>query len=171
MNINIFFIFIVSGLMMIFFLFEPLNIKEQKFTDVPLFEMTAFTLLEFNDKGLAARMSGNSAIRYNDRYKVTNVDYTDNTKEFKANMKANDGLYKDEIIDLKGDVIYVREDGLTFKSQTATYDKKTTVLQTGSDYVSYLDKNKVVGSSFTYNNLLKKIESKNIVVNYQLKEK
>jgi len=157
--------------MMIFFLFKPLNIKEQKFTDVPLFEISTFTLLEFSDKGLITLMKGSNAIRYSNRYKVTDVDFTDNAKEYRANMKADHGLYKNEVIDLKGDVLYTREDGLTFESETANYDKKTKVAHTNSNYVSYLDKNRATGSSLTYNNLSKKIESKNIIVNYQLKGK
>jgi LPS export ABC transporter protein LptC len=157
--------------MMIFFLFEPLNIKEQKFTDVPLFEISSFTLLEFNNKGLATLMKGDSAIRYSNRYQVAKIDYTDNSQEYRATMQANNGLYKDEIIDLKGNVVYTREDDLTFKSQTATYNKSTSVAHTDSDYISYRGKNRAVGSSLTYDNLLKKIESKNIVANYQLKGK
>ncbi|MCX6076695.1 MAG: LPS export ABC transporter periplasmic protein LptC [Campylobacterales bacterium] len=170
-NINVFFLFITSSLMMIFFLFEPLNIREQNFIDVPLFEMSSFTLLEFDDKNLITLMTGNNAVRYSDRYKVANIDYTDNSKGYRANMKASDGLYQNEIIDLKGDVVYTREDGLIFKSQTADYNNITKIAHTNSDYVSYQGKNRVVGSSLTYNNVLKKIESKNIVANYQLEER
>ncbi|MFA6191952.1 MAG: LPS export ABC transporter periplasmic protein LptC [Sulfurimonas sp.] len=170
-NINIFFLFIASSLVMIFFLFKPLNIKEQNFTDVPLFEMSLFTLLEFNDKNLITLMTGSDAVRYSDRYKVANIDYTDNSKGYRANMKANDGLYQNEIIDLKGDVVYTREDGFTFKSQTADYNNITKVAHTNSDYISYQGKNRVVGSSLTYNNVLRKVESKNIIANYQLQER
>lgn len=157
--------------MMIFFLFKPLNIKEQNFTDVPLFEISSFTLLEFSEQGLITLMKGSGAVRYSNNYVVSNVDFTDNSKEYRANMKAKNGLYKDEIIDLEGDVVYTREDGLTFESQTANYNKKTTVAHTKSNYVSYLGKNKATGSSLTYNNLSKKIESNTIVANYQIKGK
>ncbi len=170
-NINLFFLFIVGGLMMIFFLFKPMDIKEQNFDDIPLFEMSAFTLLEFNPSGLATLMVGESATRYNDRYKVKKINYTDNTQEFRANMKANEGLYRDEIVDLNGDVAYVREDGLIFKSESASYDKKTATASTLDAYVSEQGANKVIGTALKYNNLLKRVESKNIVVNYQLKER
>jgi LPS export ABC transporter protein LptC len=170
-NINIFFLLIVSGLMMIFFLFKPLDIKEQNFKDVPLFDMSTFTLFEFNNKGLATLMQGTYAVRYSNRYKVSNIDYTDNSQEYIANIKADNGVYKGNIIDLSGNVVYLREDGLTFKSQEASYNKSTTVVQTNSDYVAYMGENRAVGTSLRYNNTTKKMESKNIIAHYQLKER
>ena len=155
--------------MAIYFLFEPMNIKKQKFIDVPLFELTSFTLHELNRAGLQTIMSGNSAIRYSDRYSVVNIDYTDNSKEYIANMKAKNGLYKDEIVELEDDVVYSREDGFTFETSRVVYDKKTTIAVADADYVSYRDKNIVNGSFVKYNNSLNTIESKDVTVTYQLK--
>ena len=90
-----------------------MDLKKQKFDDVPLFELTSFTLHELNRVGLQTVMTGNSAIRYEDRYSVANIDYTDNSKEYIANMRARHGLYKDEIIELEDNVVYSREDGFT----------------------------------------------------------
>lgn len=156
---------------MIYVFFKPLDIKEQNFNDVPLFDMGTFTLYEFSDKGLATLMNGSYAVRYSNRYKVSDIDYTDNSQEYIANIKADSGLYKGNVIDLKGNVVYIREDGLTFKSQEASYDKTTTVVQTNSDYVAYMGENRAVGTSLRYNNTSKKMESKNITAHYQLKER
>ena len=155
--------------MAIYFLFEPMHIKKQKFVDVPLFELTSFTLHELNRVGLQTIMSGKSAIRYSDRYSVVNIDYTDNSKEYIANMKARSGLYKDEIVELEDDVIYSREDGFTFETSRVVYDKKSTIAVADADYVSYRDKNIVNGSFVKYNNSLNTIESKNVTATYQLK--
>lgn len=157
--------------MMIFLFFKPLDIKEQNFNDVPLFDMNSFTLFEFSNKGLTTLMSGSYAVRYSNRYKVSDVDYTDNSQEYIANIKADNGLYKGNVIDLKGNVVYIREDGLTFKSQEASYNKTTTVVKTDRDYVAYMGKNRAVGTSLRYNNSSKKMESKNIVAYYQLEER
>lgn len=156
---------------MIFVFFKPLDIKEQNFKDVPLFDMTSFTLFEFNNKGLSTLMQGTSAVRYSNRYKVFNIDYTDNSQEYIANIKADKGLYKGNVIDLNGNVVYVREDGLTFKSQEASYNKITTIVQTNSDYIAYMGKNRAVGTFLRYNNSSKKMESKNVIAHYQLKER
>ena len=146
-----------------------MNIKKQKFDDVPLFELTSFTLHELNREGLQTLMTGNEAIRYADRYSVVNIDYTDNSKKYIANMRAKHGLYKDEVVELQNDVVYSREDGLTFETSKVIYDKKTTIATADADYISYKDKNVINGSFVKYNNSLNSVESKNVVATYQLK--
>lgn len=146
-----------------------MNIKKQKFEDVPLFEMTSFTLHELNRVGLQTVMTGNSAIRYEDRYSVVDIDYTDNSREYIANMRAGHGLYRDEVIELEDDVVYSREDGFTFETSKVIYDKKTTIAIADTDYVSYQGKNIVNGSFVKYNNSLNRVESKNVTATYQLK--
>ena len=171
MNINIFFTLLFFALGMIFVFFKPLNIKQQVFKDVPLFNLKTFTMHELNTEGLATLMMGTEATRYSNRYRVKNIDYTDNTKEYIANMKANDGIYRNEIVDLKGDVIYFREDGLTFESQVAKYNKKTSVAHVNAKYVSYRNDDRIKGSSLIYNNKLNRVKSKNVIAKYQLKER
>jgi len=157
--------------MAIFFLFKPMDIKKQKFIDVPLFELTSFTLHELNRVGLQTIMTGDSAVRYSDRYSVAYIDYTDNSKEYIANMRARHGLYKDDIVELEDDVVYSREDGFTFETSRVIYDKKTTIAIADADYVSYRDKNIVNGSFVKYNNSLNRVESKNVTAIYQLEER
>ncbi len=158
---------------MIFVGFKPLDIKQQEFVDVPLFQLEAFTLHELNENGLVTLMKGSKATRYSDRYSVVNIDYTDNSKKFVANMSADKGLYRDEqdIIDLKGNVLYNREDGLIFESDEVTYNKKSAIAHTNKDYVIYRDTNRVVGTSLRYDNNLNKIKSKNVIAKYQIKER
>ena len=164
-----FFAIIFGALIAIFFLFKPMDIKKQKFVEVPLFELKSFTLHELNRVGLQTLMTGDNAIRYSDRYSVLNIDYTDNSKEYIANMRAREGLYKDEVIELENDVVYSREDGLTFETSKATYNKKTNIAVADADYVSYRGKNVVNGSFVKYNNSLNRVESKNVTATYQLK--
>ncbi|MBU4110355.1 LPS export ABC transporter periplasmic protein LptC, partial [bacterium] len=106
MNINFFFVIISIALMMIFTLFKPLNIKTQNFEETPLLEVSSFTLHELNTLGITTIMKGNNALRYEDRYLVENIDYTDNSKKYKANMVADKGVYKDNIVNLSGNIIY-----------------------------------------------------------------
>ncbi len=155
--------------MAIFFLFKPMNITKQKFIDVPLFELTSFTLHELDRVGLQTVMTGDSAIRYADRYSVVNIDYTDNSKEYIANMRAKQGLYKDDVVELEDDVVYFREDGFTFQAEKVVYDKKTTIAVADTQYVSYKDKNIIKGSFVKYNNALNRVESRNVTATYQLK--
>jgi len=172
MNINIFFISVLSSLVMIFFFFKPLSLKQQDFIDVPLFELNQFTLYELDKVGLTTLMRGTNALRYSNRYVVKDMDYTDNSKEYIANMRATNGIYQENILKLDGDITYIREDGLTFTTDKVTYNKNTNIASTDSDYVLFQgDSNRVSGKSLYYNNVLNKIESKYVIAKYKIGEK
>jgi hypothetical protein len=147
-----------------------MNLKQQEFVDVPLFELSTFTIYEINKIGLDTMMIGTRAFRYTNRYSVDNINYTDNTQEYIANMKANNGVYKNDILTLRGDVVYTREDGLVMQTSKAIYNKKSSVTTIDNDYVSYRGSNRVIGSWAKYNNKLNKIASKNVIAKYQIKE-
>lgn len=136
-----------------------------------MFELTSFTLYELNRVGLQTLMLGDNAIRYEDRYTVSNINYTDNSRDYIANMQAKYGLYKDNIIDLKEDVVYAREDGLNFETSRVIYNKNSSIATADSDYVSYQGENVIQGSFVKYNNSLNRVKSKNVTATYQLKER
>ena len=116
-------------------------------------------------------MLGTKAIRYADRYSVNNINYTDNTQKYIANMKADNGIYKNDILTLTGNVLYTREDGLTLETSKAVYNKKNKVTIINNNFVSYKGNNRVIGSSAIYNNKNNKLASKNVIAKYQIKEK
>ncbi len=153
--------------MMILFLFKPLNIKEKDFEDVPLLDIDTFVLYELNVKGLQTLMTGEKALRYSDRYVVDFIDFTDNSKEYISNMKANTGLYKNSIVTLNGDITYIREDGLAFDTQKMIYNMKTAIVTTDVDFIAYREKNSMQGTSMVYNSKLDKIKIKNVIAKYQ----
>ena len=164
------FILVVLGSIYVFF--KPLNIKQQSFVDVPLFELKDFTMYELDTKGLRTIMLGSAATRYSNRYTVQDIDYTDNEKEeYIANMKAKHGIYKNDMVTLSGDVEYVRDDGLTFKTQKAVYNKKSSDVVSDVGYVAYLNDSVVRGSYIKYNNEKNKIFSKNVTAKIQLQER
>ena len=140
--------------------------------DVPLFELKDFTMYELDRSGLHTIMLGSSATRYADRYTVKNIDYTDNEKEeYIANMKADNGIYKNDFVTLTGNVEYVRDDGLTFKTQKAIYNKKTSNVVSDVGYVAYMNESTVRGSYIKYNNEKNRIFSKNVTAKIQLQER
>ena len=156
----------------IYVFFKPLNIKQQSFVDVPLFELKDFTMYELDTKGLRTIMLGSAATRYSNRYTVQDIDYTDNEKEeYIANMKAKHGIYKNDMVTLSGDVEYVRDDGLTFKTQKAVYNKKSSDVVSDVGYVAYLNDSVVRGSYIKYNNEKNRIFSKNVTAKIQLQER
>jgi len=129
-----------------------------------------FTMYELNNRGLETLMIGTKGIRYSNRYTVKDIDYTDNSRNYKANMRADFGVYKNDIVNLDGNVFYSREDGLDFETQKVLYNKKTAIAYVNQDYVSYRDKNRVTGTSLEYNNLLNQSKSTDVVANYKIEE-
>jgi len=156
--------------MLIYIFFQPLQIKQQKFVDVPLLNIGKFTMYELQSTGLKTTMMGTKALRYADRYIVDNVDFTDNAKTYISNMRAKNGIYKGTIVNLSGDVVYTREDGLSFESDTLKYNTLNKIAQTQDSYVAFMGKNSMRGSSFVYDSLNNKMKSKRVTVKYQLKE-
>jgi len=137
---------------------------------VPLFQLTGFEVYELDTKGLKTILLGDSSERYSDRYSVQGIDYTDNSELYIANMRSDYGLYRGSVVELDGNVTYIREDGLTFKSQKALYDKNSTLLYTDEEYTLFKGEDRVRGDSLRYNNTKNIIDSKNIEVIYQLQE-
>lgn len=137
---------------------------------MPLFQLTGFAVYELDTKGLKTILLGDSSERYSDRYSVQGIDYTDNSELYIANMRSDYGLYRGSVVELDGNVTYIREDGLTFMSQKALYDKKSTLLYTDEEYTIFKGEDRVRGDSLRYNNTKNTIDSKNIEVIYQLQE-
>lgn len=157
--------------MTIFIAFKPLNIKSQKLTDIPSFEISSFTLHELTQFKLNTLMFGLEAVRFTDRYEITNMDYTDNSQKLLANMKSKNGIYKNSAVYLSGDVKYIREDGMEFESQNVIYDKLTTVATSNVQYIAHQGANVLTGDAIVYNSLHGTMISKNITATYQLQER
>ena len=170
MNINIFFTLVSSLLLVILFVFKPLKLDQKEHGIVPLFELSNFSMKELNTNGLITIMNGTKGTKFTNEYIVKDMDYTDNSKDFLANLKSNTGTYKDDIVNLVGNVVYFREDGLTFESEEATYNKKTSIATTRGKYIIYKDKDTVTGTQLVYNNLMDTVKSKNVNAIYQIKK-
>jgi LPS export ABC transporter protein LptC len=170
MNINLFFISILAGLIAIFLFFKPLHLKEQKFTELPLFELKEFSLHELNTTALTIYMSGKSALRYSDRYEVKKFHFIDSSKKYLANIQADYGIYKDSNISLYGNIKFVQKDGLTFQTQSATYNKKTNLLRAKGSYTLLKDTDRFQGKDLYYYNKQNRVTSKDITAIYQIQE-
>jgi len=138
--------------------------------DVPLLNVKKFTLYELDTHGLKTIMAGEKALRFSDRYTVSNMDYTDNSKKFVSNMKANYGVYKANLVHLKGDVMYVREDGITFNTNTMFYNTVTKIATTKDPYTSNKGESHMSGHGLVYNAKLKQMKSQSVQIIYKLDE-
>ncbi len=155
---------------MIYVFFQPLKLKKQNFVDVPQLELKQFTMYEFTPYGLKTLMLGESGTKYDERFVVKKIDYTDKSQDYIANMQADDGLYQNNLVTLTGHVRYSRDNGFIFITEKLTYNKKTSEAISDVDYTAYMGDNIIKGSYIKYNNILNKIYSKNIDAVYQLQE-
>lgn len=127
-------------------------------------------MYELDTHGLKTMMLGLEAFRYQDRYTIDDIDHTDHSKTHISNLKADFGIYKDDVLDLDGNVSLVRDDGLSYETQKALYYKKEGLLVVDTDYKLSQGDNVLRGSYIDHNNLTGKIHSKNIYAKYIIKE-
>ena len=155
---------------MIYFSFKPLSTKKQEFVEVPLLDLNTFELYELDTKGLKTIMTGDKAQRFKNRYTVNAINFTDNSKEFVSNMKADYGVYKDNRVDLKSNIAYVREDGLSFESDTMHYNTKTGIVKTEDSYLAHKGESTMEGKGLEYNSKLQTLNSNKVIIKYNLEE-
>lgn len=132
--------------------------------------MKNFTMYEMDREGLTNILFGSYSKRYSDRISVKKIDYTDRKVKVNANIKADNGLYKNDKILLNKNVIYSRDDGVRFESEMANYDKKQGLFTTDKEFIIYRGKSSTKGSTLRYNSNTKKINATKTKTIYQLQE-
>ncbi|SFV68768.1 hypothetical protein MNB_SM-5-349 [hydrothermal vent metagenome] len=155
---------------MIFLFFKPLKLKEHHFVDLPQVELQEFRMYLFTPLGLETYMVGSKGLKYEDRFIIKDINYTDKSSQYRVNMRAKEGIYKDDIITLQGDVVYSRDDGFEFLTQKLLYNKKSDEAISSVGYSARIGNNRVKGSYIRYNNRLNRVFSKNIDAIYQLEK-
>jgi hypothetical protein len=148
-----------------------MNLKKTEDKEISQFSLEYFTLYELSKDGLISKMSGDDGIRYTNRYVVSKMDYTDNSKELISNMTAKSGIYKQNIVYLSGDVAFKRDDGLRFFSQKVVYNKTKDIVSSDVDYIAYMGENYLFGKSVVFDNKKSTMKSKNINAVYNLEQK
>ncbi|WP_428737916.1 LPS export ABC transporter periplasmic protein LptC [Sulfurimonas sp.] len=162
--------FVITVLLSIFFLFQPHKVDQKILQDMPLLHIENFIMYELDPFGLKTLMLGSEAFRYKDRYTVDNINHTDHSQVHISNLRADYGIYKDNTLDLTGDVTLVRDDGLSYKTQKASFYKDKGVFVTDTNYTLSQGNNVIHGTYLDHNNFTGKIHSKNINAKYYINE-
>ncbi|HFU74589.1 MAG TPA: LPS export ABC transporter periplasmic protein LptC [Helicobacteraceae bacterium] len=168
MNVNHFFLIIAFVLGAIFIFFKPLDLKFDNPNEVAQLELETFTVYELTKEGLKSITKGSRGERYENRNEANDIDFTDNSKQFSQNMKADFGRQQDNKVMLNGNVRYKREDGLIFKSQEAAYNQKSTVVTTKGDFNMYYGDNWVEGTKLYYDATKRQSKSDNVTGLYDI---
>jgi lipopolysaccharide assembly outer membrane protein LptD (OstA) len=168
MSINLFFIFIFSALLGMFFYFQPSSQQQVHKGETAEYELENFTIYEITPQRIKYVFQGERGVKFEDRYVVDNGKLTDNTRNLLASIRANDVLYRDDVVALKGDVYYVRADNLNFRSQEGVYDKPKGRVHTQGAFVITKDAHRVNGDHLLYDLNQDTVSADNIRASYQL---
>lgn len=169
MNINFYFVYISIGLAMIYLFFHPMKLDTLDKGEVPQLELANFTIYDLDRNGLKSIFNGTKGYRYQDRYEVFDVNYTDNSRKDISNITSDFAVYKDNIVKMYGNLVYTKADGLIYKSDDGNYDQKTGILRTKGKYISYKNNDRITGNDLMYDSKQGHTTSKNVFAIYTIK--
>lgn len=168
MSINRFFFFILALLIGMFGYFKPYEKKEYEVREVPQFELDQFVIYEITHAKIDRFFEGEHGKHFEDRYEIRDAKFTNNTKAMIESIRADEALYKENLISLNGDVHYVREDGFQFRSSEGTYDQNSSLIQTRGAFVITKKGTKIEGEHLDYNVNADRVSADKVRGSYQL---
>ncbi len=171
MNINTLILVIGVLLGSIFVFFKPLSIKQPSKKEIAQLELRDFTMYEFDTKKLVDIATGEKALRYKEKDLLYDFVFNDNTDDGLVSLSANKGKYQYDTIDLKGEVLYTKSDGVEFRSEHVFYNRKKGYAKSDVPYVAYMGKNSVKGRTLYYDLKKDLIRSKNIFAIYNIQNR
>ncbi len=122
MSINIFIALVLGLLMGMYLSFSPTYRDEGERGEIPQIELHSFTLYEISSRGIDHVLEGAEGKKFDNRYEITSAKFGDNTKSMYQSIAAGSVHYRDDLVRLKTDVLYRREDGLEFRSAEGEYN-------------------------------------------------
>lgn len=168
MSINLFFVLVLSLLLGMFGYFKPTLLMDETKEEVPKFELKSFIIYEISSAGIDRFFEGDHGKRFEDRYEVSSAKFSNNSKDLFESISANNALYKEDIITLDGNVHYVREDGLEFRSAEGQYDTPRSLVSTRGSFVITQNSNRVNGTQLLFNTQQKTVSANAVSGSYQL---
>lgn len=169
MSINVFFIVVLGLLLGMYNYFAPHYGTTQKVGEIPQIELVSFTLYEISHKGIDHILEGEEGKKFDERYAVTSAKFSDNTKSLFQSVQSDHVDYRGDIITLKGNVHYVREDGLEFRSNEGKYETDSSVIETQESFVITQKGNRIDGDKLIYNTEDDTVSADRVRGSYQLK--
>lgn len=168
MSINFFFVLVLGLLVGMFSYFKPTLLKEESQAEIPKFELESFVIYEISALGIDRFFEGVQGKRFEDRYEVSSAKFSNNSKNLLESISANEALYKNDIVSLEGNVHYVREDGLEFRSAEGKYDIPNALVSTQGNFVITQNSNKVNGTQLELNTKNHTVNANAVTGSYQL---
>jgi LPS export ABC transporter protein LptC len=168
MPISLFFSLVLALLLGMFTYFKPSESSQDSIENVPLFELDSFVIYEISPHKINHFFAGDHAKKFPDYYEATNAKLTNNKRELLESIRADHAIYQEDVINLKGNVHYVRADGLEFRSNEGTYDQKNSFAKTKGAFTITKNQNSVHGTQLYYDLEHDTVDANQIMGIYQL---
>lgn len=168
MSINLFFAIVMVALLAMFGFFKPSYTQTISTQEIPKVELESFVVYEVGVHGVERFFEGKEGKRFEDRYEVSSAKFSNNSKQLLESIRADEARYKDDFITLSGNVHYVREDGLEFRSSEGTYDQNNSLIQTQGNFVITQNHNRLDGTKLHYNTEHNTVLANTVRGSYQL---
>lgn len=169
MSINVFFALLLGLLLGMYGYFTPNYTSHQDSREIPKIELISFSLYEISHKGIDHILEGKEGKKFDDRYSVTSAKFSDNTKHLFQSIRSDDLKYQNDTITLNGNVHYVREDGLEFRSNEGKYDMNASLIQTAGAFTITQNGNRIDGDKLIYNTEKDSVSADRVRGSYNLK--
>lgn len=169
MSINLFFVLILGLLIGMYGYFTPKYAAFQKRGEIPKIELSDFKMYEISPRGVDHILEGKEGKKFDEYYVVTSAKFSDNTKHLFQSLQSNNAEYRNDVITLEGNVHYVREDGLEFRSREGSYNSKDSLIQTKGSFVITQNGNRIDGTTLLFNTEHDTVSANHVRGSYQLK--
>ncbi|UPT76760.1 LPS export ABC transporter periplasmic protein LptC [Sulfurovum sp. XGS-02] len=116
-------------------------------------EFTGTTLTEVDTDNMNSRIYGTYGARDKGVLRVENIRYFDDNIE---SLSADKGKLEGDILQLEGHVVMKEQGGYTYKTEHATYDKKSEILNITKPFTAVRGQNMIKGKSLEYDTRQKK---------------
>lgn len=169
MSLNLFFLLLIALLMGMYGYFNPDYSALDKNKEIPQIELSHFTLYEISQKRIDHILEGEEGKKFEAYYVITSAKFGDNTKNLFQSIRSDHADYRNDILNLEGNIHYVRQDGLEFRSKEGVYNAKESLIQTQGAFVITQNANRIDGTTLHYNTAQDTVSADRVCGVYQLK--
>jgi LPS export ABC transporter protein LptC len=148
--------------------FKPIDADKLSTKEVPQFELDKFVIYEISPHKIDRFFEGEHGKHFEDRYEVSSAKFSNNEKTLFESIRADNALYKNDIITLDGHVHYQRADGLQFHSNEGEYDQNRSLVKTDGVFTITKNDNIIHGTRLYYDLNLESVSADQIRASYQL---
>lgn len=131
-------------------IFEPFGSSAGASEKMAQIELDKFALYEFNERGLEHFFEAEKGQKFENYYDIENGKFSSNSRSYFETIRSDYARYNEDSIHLKGNVLYEREDGLTFRSQDGEYNQNQSTIKTDHSFVITKGSSRVEGNHLFY---------------------